>query len=59
MVGAEGDERLHAFRGDTGAPLFTSERLKGLRHFATILAAGGRLFVAGDGRVYAFDVGPQ
>ena len=58
VVGAEGDGRLHAFRGDTGTPLFTSERLKGLRHFATPLAADGRLFVAGDGRVYAFDVGP-
>ncbi len=59
VVGAEGDERLHAFRGDNGMPIFTSERLKGLRHFVTLLAADGRLFVAGDGRVYAFDVGPH
>ena len=59
VAGAEGDGRLHAFRGDTGAPIFTSEPLKGLRHFVTLLAADGRLFVAGDGRVYAFDVGPH
>ena len=59
VVGAEGDERLHAFRGDTGASLFASERLQGLRHFVTLLAADGRLFVAGDGRVYAFDVEPH
>jgi len=57
VAGAEGDERLHAFRGDTGAPLFTSERLQGLRHFVTPLAADGRVFVAGDGRVHAFDAG--
>ena len=59
VVGAEGDDRLHAFRGDTGAPLYTSERLPGLRHFATVLAADGRLYVAGDDRVYAFNVGAQ
>jgi Tfp pilus tip-associated adhesin PilY1 len=58
MVGAEGDGRLHGFRGDTGAPVFAgggpNEAMQGLRHFATILATDGRLFVAGDGRIYAF-----
>lgn len=62
IVGAEGDGRLHGFRGDTGAPVFggggAGDRMAGLRHFATILAAEGRLFVAGDGRVYAFGFGP-
>lgn len=57
-VGAEGDERLHGFRGDTGAPLFTgggaAERMAAVRRFSTILVAGGRLYVAGDGRLYAF-----
>ena len=58
MVGAEGDERLHGFRADTGAPVFTGdgsvELMQGLRHFVTILASDDRLFVAGDGRIYAF-----
>jgi hypothetical protein len=58
IVGAEGDNRLHAFRGDTGEPLIAgagaSEAMKGLRHFVTILAANDHLYVAGDGRLYAF-----
>ncbi|HET6182926.1 MAG TPA: PQQ-binding-like beta-propeller repeat protein [Acetobacteraceae bacterium] len=55
IAGAEGDGRLHAFRGDTGAPLWTSqEALPGLRHFVTALVAGRRLYIAGDGRVFAF-----
>ena len=55
VAGAEGDDRLHAFRGDTGAQLWTSpDVLTGLRHFVTILAAEDRLYIAGDGRVYAF-----
>ncbi len=54
IVGAEGDEKLHGFRGDTGEALFTGDPLPGLRHFVTILAAAGRLYVAGDGQVFAF-----
>ncbi|HKX09243.1 MAG TPA: hypothetical protein VJN67_13675 [Stellaceae bacterium] len=55
MVGAEGDDRLHGFRADTGTPVFAgSDALSGLRHFVTILASDDRLFIAGDGRVYAF-----
>ena len=54
IVGAEGDEKLHGFRGDTGQELFTGDPLPGLRHFVTILAAAGRLYVAGDGQVFAF-----
>lgn len=58
MVGAEGDDRLHGFRADTGAPVFAGggagDTMTGLRHFVTILATDDRLFVAGDGRVYAF-----
>jgi hypothetical protein len=54
-VGAEGDERLHGYRGDTGQDLVASDPLPGLvRRFATILCAEGRLYVAGDGRVFAF-----
>ena len=55
IAGAQGDDRLHAFRGDSGAPLWSgSRRLPGLRHFVTALIAGQRLYIAGDGRVYAF-----
>ncbi len=56
IVGAEGDEKLHGFRGDTGEALFTGDPLPGLRHFVTILAAAGRLYVAGDGRIFAFSL---
>jgi PQQ enzyme repeat len=58
MVGAEGDNRLHGFRADTGAPVFSGgspgDAMTGLRHFVTILASDGRLFIAADGRIYAF-----
>jgi hypothetical protein len=58
IAGAEGDERLHGFRGDTGESLFASggegEVMSGLRHFQTLLAAGNRLYVGADGRIYAF-----
>lgn len=58
VVGAEGDNRLHAFRGDTGEPLFDGggrgEEMAGLHHFQDLLPAGGRLYVGADERVYAF-----
>jgi hypothetical protein len=54
VLGAGGDERLHAYRGDGGAPLYTSEKLPGLRRFATILAAEGRLYIPGDDRISSF-----
>jgi hypothetical protein len=54
MLGAEGDDRLHAFRGDTGAPIVTSQPMSGLRHFQTLIATPDRLYVGADGRVYAF-----
>jgi hypothetical protein len=58
IAGAEGDNRLHGFRGDTGQPVFAGgdagEEMPGLPRFASILVTAGRMFVAGDGRVYAF-----
>jgi hypothetical protein len=55
VTGAEGDDRLHGFRGDDGRTLYLSKRpIPGLRHFATILAANHRLYIGGDGRVTAF-----
>jgi hypothetical protein len=58
ILGAEGDNRLHGFRGDTGESLFTSPPLAGLRHFQTLIAADNRLFVGADGRLYAFNAEP-
>ncbi len=59
-VGTQGDDRLHGFRGDTGQEIYQGggdqDGMSGLRHFATILAAAGRFYVAGDNRVFAFDL---
>jgi hypothetical protein len=61
-VGAEGDDRLHGFRGDTGEEIFSGaaagDGMSRLRHFATILVAAGRFYIAGDGRIFAFGL-PQ
>jgi Ca2+-binding RTX toxin-like protein len=57
-VGGEGDNRLHGFRGDTGAVVFSGggpgDAMGEVRRFQTLIAAGGRLYVAGDQHVYAF-----
>jgi hypothetical protein len=58
MLGADPDNRLKGFRGDTGESLFTSAPLAGLRHFQTLIAADGRLYVGADGRLYAFSLMP-
>ncbi len=54
ILGTEGDNRLHAYRGDTGKPIFTSEPMTGLRRFQTLIATQDRLYVGADGRIYAF-----
>jgi outer membrane protein assembly factor BamB len=54
IVGAEGDNRLHGFKGDTGEQLVTTPAMTGLRHFQTLIATRDRLYVGADGRVYAF-----
>jgi hypothetical protein len=57
-VGAEGDDRLHGFRGDTGEEIYaeaaTGDGMTGLRHFATILVAAGHFYIAGDGRIFVY-----
>ena len=56
-VGAEGDERLHAFDGLTGKPLYTSAPLPALvPHFSTPMVAAGRLYIPADGRILAFSL---
>jgi hypothetical protein len=57
VVGAEGDNRLHGFRGDNGEPLFNGgggPAMAGLHHFQTLIATKDRLYVGADQRVYAF-----
>jgi len=57
QLGAEGDNHLHAFDGDTGAALAFSGRnvnIPNMRRFNSPIAAKGRIFVAADGAVVAF-----
>ena len=57
-VGAEGNGRLFAFDGDTGAALFTGggagDQLSLVRRFQTPIAIQGRIFVAADNELVAF-----
>jgi hypothetical protein len=58
IIGAEGDGRMHGYRGDTGEPLFLGggpdDVTIGVRHFQTVLPADDKLYVAADRRIYAF-----
>jgi len=55
-VGAGGDNLLHGFDALTGTVVFsgTGTSMSGLRNFATILVGGGKFYVAGQGKIYAF-----
>jgi len=59
-IGAEDDQRLHGFDGDTGAVVFSgggaNELMAGTHRYQTAIAARGRIYVATDGRIYAFSV---
>jgi outer membrane protein assembly factor BamB len=52
-LGAQGDGRLHAYAGDTGAALGQSDAMGSIRAFNSAIAAKGRVYVGGDGAVYA------
>jgi plastocyanin len=58
VAGVEGDQRLHAYDGDTGAVVYAgggaSELMTGTRQWNTGIAARGRIYFAADNRVYAF-----
>jgi outer membrane protein assembly factor BamB len=56
VPGAEGDNLLHGFNAANGEAVFAGGGavMTGLHHFQTLMAAEGRLYVAADGRVYAF-----
>ncbi len=57
-VGAEGDNRLHGFDGDTGQVVYAGggpgDVIGFVRRFHTPILAGGRIYVAADGVVKAF-----
>ncbi len=57
-VGAEGDERLHGFDGDTGQVVFgggsANDALGNVARFQTPILGAGRLFVATRAGVKAF-----
>ena len=55
VVGAEGDGRLRAFDGDTGAPLLEGAAAGGtVRRFQSPIVSGRRIYVAVDGGLRAF-----
>ncbi len=60
-VGSGGDSRLHGHNGDTGAVVFNgggaNELMTGTRGYNTAaIAARGRIYVANDNKVFAFNV---
>ena len=64
VVGTEdhrtaGDQRLHGYDGNNGAVVYggggPNELMAGTHYYSTTgIAAGGRIYVAGDNKVYAF-----
>lgn len=57
-AGAEGDNRLHGFDGDTGQVVFAGggpdDVIGRVRRYQTPILAGGRIFIAADNTVKAF-----
>jgi hypothetical protein len=60
VAGAEGDQRLHAYNGDTGTVIYAgggaNESMSGTRRWNTGIVARGRIYYAADNKVYAFTV---
>src|SRR6476660_5296864 len=58
VAGVSGDQRLHAYDGDTGAVIYagggTNELMSGTRQWNTGMVARGRIYFGADNRVYAF-----
>ena len=58
-TGSDGDQRLHGYDGDTGAVVYggggANELMAGMHKWRnTGIVARGRIYVAGDNKVYAF-----
>jgi hypothetical protein len=60
VVGAEGDNKLHGYDGDTGDVIFagggTNELMTGTRKWNSGMVARGNIYVANDNKVYKFNV---
>ena len=58
VAGVAGDQRLHAYNGDTGAVIYTgggtNELMSGTRQWNTGMVARGRIYFGADNKVYAF-----
>ena len=59
-AGGGGDQRLHAYDGDTGAVIYSgggaNEMMSGTRKWNTGIVARGRIYYPADNKVYAFTV---
>jgi len=57
---SSGDQRLHAYDGDTGAIIYsgggTNELMTGTRQWNTGMVARGRIYFGADNKIYAFRV---
>src|SRR5206468_1240711 len=60
VVGAQGDQRLHGYDGDTGAVVYAgggaNELMTGTRKWNSGMVARGSIYVANDNKDYAFRV---
>jgi len=60
VVGAQGDQRLHGYNGDTGAVIYAgggaNELMTGTRKWNSGIVARGRIYIANDNKAYAFTV---
>jgi len=60
VVGAQGDQRLHGYNGDTGAVIYAgggpNELMANTRKWNTGIVARGRIYFAAGNKVYAFAV---
>jgi hypothetical protein len=60
VVGAQGDNRLHGYNGDTGAVIYAgggaNELMTGTRKWNSGIVARGSIYVANDNKVYKFSV---
>ena len=60
VTGVAGDQRLHAYDGDTGVVIYAgggaNELMSGTRQWNTGMVARGRIYFGADNKVYAFRV---
>jgi hypothetical protein len=58
VAGVSGDQRLHAYDGDTGAVIYagggSNELMTGTRQWNTGMVARGRIYFGADNKIYAF-----